>query len=69
MSHYSHFPTQLIAHLNIIYGALGVFIYVCIKIVFKMNYTYNTNILIHIVALYMYVYCGSINLFLSVILI
>jgi hypothetical protein len=26
-----------------------------------MNYTHNTNILIHIVALYMYVYFGYIN--------
>jgi hypothetical protein len=58
----SRIVTKFVAHIKMLYGALGVFLDVCIKIVFIIHYMYIiTYILVHILALYMYVYCGYID--------
>ncbi len=51
--HNSHQINQI---LKVFYGDIGVYFYVCIKIIFMIYYIYHNNVLICILVMCMYVY-------------
>jgi hypothetical protein len=55
INHNSH---QISHILKVFYGDIGVYFYVCIKIIFMIYYIYHKYIFVCILIMCMYVYCS-----------
>jgi hypothetical protein len=53
-----HNRRQISSILKVFYGDIGVYFYVCIKIIFTIYYIYHKYIFVCILILCMYVYCS-----------